>query len=261
MNIIVCVKQVPETTAEKRLGPDNRVDRASIENILNPFDEYAVEEALRIKETHGCEVTVICMGPPSADGALRKALAMGCDNGVLVTDPALAGSDTLGTAHVLAAAVKKLPFDLVMTGMQSTEARTGQVPAAIAEFLGLPMLTQAAKLELDPAKGTARIHRQADAGFLVVEGKLPLLVSVTKAINEPRYPALRGIMMAKKKELTVWRAGDLALDPALVGVSGAHTQVLGFSKPAAREKGVVIKEDPDTAAKRIADYLAEVKAI
>jgi electron transfer flavoprotein beta subunit len=261
LNIIVCVKQVPDTTAEKKLGADNRLDRASVENILNPFDEYAVEEALRIKEAQGAEITLVCLGPPSADTALRKALAMGADSAVLVSDASLAGSDSLGTAYALAAAIRTLPFDLILTGMQSTDARTGQVPAAVAAFLELPMLTLASKLELDVGKGTARIQRQSDEGTLVLEGKLPALVSVTKAINEPRYPALRGIMAAKRKEIKVMSAADLGLDPALVGSTGAHTRVLSASKPAPRPRGVTIKDDPDTSARKLADYLAEIKVI
>ena len=261
MNIIVCVKQVPDTTAEKRLGSDNRLDRTSVESVLNPFDEYAVEEAIRIKEAQGATVTVLCMGPQAADSALRKALAMGCDNAVLVSDPALAGTDSLGTAHTLAAAIRKLPCDLILTGMQSTDARTGQVPAAVAELLALPMLTQAAKLEIDLVAGSARIRRPAKGGHLVLEAKLPALVSVSKAINEPRYPALRGIMLAKKKDITVWSAADLALDPNLITGSGAHTRVLSTDRPPARAKGAVIRDDPATAARKIADYLEHIKVI
>lgn len=262
MNIIVCVKQVPDTTAEKRLGADNRLDRAAVESILNPFDEYAVEEAVRLKEAQGSgQITALCMGPTSADGALRRALAMGCDEAILVSDPALAGCDTLGTAYVLATALKKLPYNLVFTGAQSTDARTGQTPAAIAEFLDLPMLTQANKLEVDPAKGTARIQRAVEGGYSVLEARLPALVSVTKAANEPRYPALRLIMASKKKQIAVWSAADLALDMALAGGKAAHTRVLSWQAPPPRAKGVVIKDDPATAARKLADYLAEIKVI
>ena len=232
MNIIVCVKQTPDTTAEKRLGADSRLDRASVENILNPFDEYAVEEALHIKEKCGGAVTVLCMGPATADSALRKALAMGADSAVLVSDPALAGSDSLGTASVLAAAIKTLPFDVILTGMQSTDARTAQVPAAIAEFLDIPALTLATKLDVDSAAGVARIQRQADGGYVTLEAALPALVSVIKGINEPRYPGVKGIMMARKKEIKVVSAADLQLDPALIGATGAHTRVLSSSTPA-----------------------------
>jgi electron transfer flavoprotein beta subunit len=259
LNIIVCVKQVPDTTAEKKLGPDSRLDRSSVESILNPFDEYAVEEALRIKEKQGAEVTVISLGPQSAEQALRKALSMGADNAVLVSDPLLAGSDSLGTAYALAMAIKKLPCDLILTGMQSTDARTGQVPAALGEFLGLPVLTLASKLEL--SGDTARIQRQAEGGYVVLEGHLPAVVSVTKGINEPRYPGVKGIMMAKRKEIKTWSATDLGLDTAMIGSGGAHTKVLAASKPAPRAKGILIKDDADTAARKLADYLAEIKAI
>jgi electron transfer flavoprotein beta subunit len=259
LNIVVCVKQVPDTTAEKRLGSDNRLDRASVENILNPFDEYAVEEAIQIKERQGADVTVLCLGPQSAETALRKALSMGADSAVLVSDPTLAGSDTLGTAYTLAMALKKLPFDLILTGMQSTEARTGQVPAAIGEFLNLPVLALASKLELNG--GMARIHRQTEGATVVLEGKLPALVSVSKGINEPRYPGVKGIMMAKRKEIKLFSAADLGLDMTLVGGSGAHTRVLATARPAPRAKGVIIRDDPDTAARKLADYLAEIKAI
>lgn len=263
MNIIVCVKQTPDTTAEKRLGADNRLDRVSVENILNPFDEYAVEEALRIKEKSGATVTVLCMGPSTADSAVRKALAMGADSAVLVTDPALAGSDSLGTAYVLAAAIKKLPFDLILTGMQSTDARTAQVPAAIAEFLDIPALTLASKLDvdLDSAGGVARIQRQADGGFVTLEGTLPALVSVSKGINEPRYPGVKGIMQARKKEIKALSAADLQLDRSLVGAAGAHTRILSSSTPPPRAKGIIIKDDPATAAHKIADYLEQIKAV
>ncbi len=261
MNIIVCVKQTPDTTAEKRLGADNRLDRTSVENILNPFDEYAIEEALRIKEKSGADVTVLCMGPTTADSALRKALAMGADSAVLITDPALAGSDSLGTAHVLAAAIKKLPFDLILTGMQSTDARTAQVPAAIAEFLDIPALTLASKLDVDSAAGVARIQRQTDGGYVTLQGTLPALVSVSKGINEPRYPGVKGIMLARKKEIKALSAVDLQLDRSLVGVAGAHTRILSSSTPPPRAKGVIIKDDPATAARKIADYLREINAI
>jgi electron transfer flavoprotein beta subunit len=260
LNIVVCVKQVPDTTAEKRLGADYRLDRAGVESILNPFDEYAIEEALRIKEAQGAEITLLCMGPQSADGALRKGLAMGCDNAVLISDTGLAGTDSLGTAHALATGLKKLKFDLVLMGMQSTDARTGQVPAAMAAFLDLPLLTQAAKLEVDGGKGTARICRQADGGMLVLEAHLPAVISVIKGINEPRYPALRGIMMAKKKEIRLWSITDVGLDMLLVG-GAARTKVLSVSKPAPRAKGVVIKDDAATAARKVADYLHEIKVI
>jgi len=260
LNIVVCVKQVPDTTAERRLTAEFRLDRAHVENVLNPFDEYAIEAALRIKEAQGGTpiITILCVGPETATEAIRKALAMGADAGILITDPAIAGSDSLGTAHLLAQAIKKLPYDLVMTGMQSTDARTGQVPAAVADFLDLPMLTLAAKIEV--SEGAVRIHRQHEAGVLVLEAAMPCLVSVTKAIGEPRYPSLKGIMQAKKKEIVRWTLTDIGVDASLVGTNNAHTRVIGTSKPRARGQAIIIKDSPEVAAHRLADYLSDIKA-
>ena len=260
MNVVVCIKQVPDTTAEKKLDKDLRLDRSCVENILNPFDEYAIEEALRIKENSGADVTALSMGPEGAMDAIRKALAMGADKGVLVTDAALVGSDALATAAVLAAAVNKLAADLVICGMEATDSRTGQVPSALAEFLAWPQLTWANKLVV--ADGKAVIHRQSDAGYDVVEASLPAVVSVTKAINEPRYPSLKGIMMAKKKPVEALSLADLGVATSEVGAAGAKTTVISFVVPPARGKGSVIA--PKTAAEAaaaIADYLQSQKLI
>ncbi len=260
MNIVVCIKQVPDTTAEKKLDKDLRLDRTSVENIINPFDEYAVEEALRLKEAQGGEVTVLSMGPESALDAIRKALAMGADKGAQVTDPALAGSDALATAYVLAQAIKKLSPDLVLCGMEATDSRTGQVPSALAEFLSWPQLTWANKLEV--AGGKASIQRASDAGYDVVEATLPAVVSVTKAINEPRYPSLKGIMMARKKPVDTFSLADIGVEAGKVGQKAAKTSVLSFVVPPPRGKGQVIA--PKTAAEAavaIADYLQQEKLI
>lgn len=260
MNIVVCIKQVPDTTAEKRLDKDLRLDRTSVENILNPFDEYAVEEALRIKEAQGADVIVLSMGPETAMDAIRKALAMGADKGALVTDPALVGSDALATAGVLAAAARKLGADLVLCGMEATDSRSGQVPSALAEILGWPQLTWANKL--DVASGRATISRQSDAGNDIVEAALPAVVSVTKAINEPRYPSLKGIMMSKKKPVDTFALADLGLSAAEVGLQAAKTTVISYVTPPPRGKGRLIA--PKTAAEAaaaIADYLQQEKLI
>jgi len=260
LNIVVCIKQVPDTTAEKKLDQELRLDRTSVENILNPFDEYAVEEALRIKEAQGADVTVMAMGPESALDAIRKALAMGADKGVHVCDPALAGSDALATAFVLSQAIRRLSPDLVLCGMEATDSRTGQVPSALAEYLGLPQLTWANRL--DVATGKATIQRASDVGYDVVEAPLPAVVSVTKAINEPRYPSLKGIMMAKRKEVVTYSLTELGIDAARVGKNAARTTVLSFIVPPARGKGQVTA--PKTAAEAavaIADYLEREKLL
>lgn len=259
MNIVVCVKQVPDTTAEKRLDANLRLDRASVDNIINPFDEYAIEEGLRLQEAHGGEVALLCMGTESAQETLRKGLAMGADRGVLVTDPALAGSDAWATSYVLAQALKRMSYDVILCGMQTTDSGTAQVPGGVAEFLGLPQLTWANKVEISDGKAT--IQRQSDAGHDVVEAPLPVVISVIKGINEPRYPSLKGIMQARRKELQIWSLGDLGISQGMVGVLGAKTKVLGYSRPAPRAKGQLIQEDSQTAATRIADFLVQAKVL
>ncbi|MCL5025674.1 MAG: electron transfer flavoprotein subunit beta/FixA family protein [Chloroflexi bacterium] len=258
MQIVVCVKQVPDTAAEKRLGGDLRLDRESVENVLNPFDEYAVEEALRLRDKHGGEVIALSMGPTRAAEAIRKAVAMGVNRGVLVSDPALAGSDALATSLVLAQAMRKIPFDLVVCGMQSTDALTGQVPAALAEHLGLPYHGYANWLEVNADRVTS--HRTTEQGYDVVVSAVPALVSVTKAINEPRYPSLRGIMQSKRAEVQVWSLADLGVDPAAIGAAGARTRVRSFSPLPARSAGQVVRDEGNAAA-MIVEYLVGRKII
>ena len=260
MNIVVCVKQVPDTTAKKVYGPDLRFNRADLDAVVNPFDEYAIEEALRLKEAHGGEVTILTMGPPNAEDTMRKTLAMGADRGVLVTDPGLAGSDWLATAKVLAAALRTLSFDLVLTGMESTDARTGLVPGGIAEFLSLPCLTYASRLEVDD--GTARINRQIPGGYQEVSAQLPAVVSVVKGVNDPRYPSLKGIMAAKRKEIQKVQLAELGIAPAEVGYDGAKAQLVAVAPRPEKERGAVVQEDtPEATASRIADFLQEKKFI
>lgn len=261
MNIVVCVKQVPDTTAKKELvGPDFLINRAALDAVVNPFDEYAIEEAIRVKEAHGGEVTILTMGPESAEDTMRKALAMGADKGVLVTDPALSGTDAWGTAHVLAAALGQISFDLVLTGMESTDARSGIVPGALAEALHLPALTYASKLEING--GTACVNRQIPGGYQEVEADLPVLVGVVKAINEPRYPSLKGIMAAKRKEIRRLSLSDLNMAPDDVGLSGAKTRVTAAAPRPEKTAGQVITPDsPEDAARTIADFLAARKFI
>ena len=258
MNIVVCVKQVPDTAAEKKLDADLRLDRKSVENILNPQDEYAIEEALRIKEKLGGTVTALCVGPESAKETLRKAIAMGVEKAALVTDPALIGSDIIATARVLAAAIAKLPHDLILCGAESTDARIGVVASALAEFLGYPQHTLTNKLELSGDQATA--YRTSEKGHDVVVSKLPAVVGVTKAINEPRYPSLRGIMQAKRVEISIWSTADLGIDKAKVGAAGASSKVLSYNKPAARGAATMVKDDPDPIA-RIVEALVAAKIL
>ncbi|MBI4321127.1 MAG: electron transfer flavoprotein subunit beta/FixA family protein [Chloroflexi bacterium] len=258
MNIVACLKQVPDTTAEKKLNAEFRLDRDSVEKIVNPFDEYAIEEALRIKEAQGGEVTALCVGPESAKEALRKAVAMGVQKAVLVTDPNLAGSDTLGTAYALSLAVKKLQPDLVLLGMQSTDAGTAQVAGKLAAMLEQPLHSYTAKLEIGDGKATSQ--RQTDKGFDVIESSLPAVVSVLKGINEPRYPSLKGIMQAKRTEIAIWSLADIGADAAKVGKAGALEKTLGYERTKPRTAGQVIKDD-GTAAAKIADFLVASKVV
>ncbi len=258
LNIVVCVKQTPLPTAEKSLLPDGRLDRSSVENALSGYDEVAVEEALRVQEQHGGEVTVLTMGPEAASDAVRKALAMGADKAVMITDDALAGSDAWSTARVLAAAVTRLNPDLVIMGMQSDDAGTGVVNHALAEHAGLPALTHTAKLTIDGR--TVTTQRRRDDGYAVLQAQLPAVVGVIDVINQPRYPSLKGIMAAKRKPVETLSASDLGIDPASVGLQGAQTQVVGVEKPQARAAGQVF-EDKGDAAERIVEFLIARKVL
>ena len=258
MNIVVCVKQVVDTEAQVKLDPSSwRVDR-SVTCILNPYDEYAVEEALRIKEAHGGEVTALCMGPDTATDAVRKALAMGADKAVLVSDAALAGSDVQGTAYVLAEALKTLEWDLIIFGVRSTDGETGCVPAAVAERLGAPLLSSLAKVEVDGSKLT--VNRETETGYVRYECPTPAVLSVIKGINEPRFPSMKGIMTAKTKPLDTKDAAALSLDAGQLGASGAKTRVLSGRSPEPRQAGEKI-EDDGTGAAKIVEYLTGKKLV
>ncbi|MBC5811546.1 MAG: electron transfer flavoprotein subunit beta/FixA family protein [Candidatus Eremiobacteraeota bacterium] len=262
MKIVVTVKLVPDTNADKRIDPaSKRLVRTGVETVLNPFDEYAIEAALQLKDKagEGTTVTVVTMAPESGKEVVRKALAMGCDDAVLLSDDGLAGSDVWGTAYALAAAIKKSGFDLVVCGTQSTDAITGELPGALAEFLGVPGLTYVRKVELNGT--TLAAERETDNGYLKVSCPLPALISVTKSIGEARYPSLKGIMGAKKKTIAPLTLADLALD-APVGSVGAKTEVLALAQPPAREKGKVVHvADGAEGARAIVDFLKEKKLI
>jgi electron transfer flavoprotein beta subunit len=259
VNIVVCMKETPSTTAEKRFSPDMRLERRKEDAIPNPFDEYSIEEGLRQQEKHpDSTVTILCMGPATAAETIRKALAMGGDRGVLVSDPALAGSDTIGTARALAAALKKLGFDLVIFGSAAADAYGGVVPSAVAEILDMPLLSYASKLDVDG--GTATIERQAEVGYNTVQAPMPALVSVVKAINEPRYPSMKGIMASKRKPLDTFALSDLGLDGATVGVAGAKEKVAGAEKVSTQRKGEIYVGN-DGAADRVVAFLVQQKVL
>jgi electron transfer flavoprotein beta subunit len=259
MNIVVLVKQVPDTEGDRKLNPsDNTVDRAAVDPVINYIDEFAIEEGLRQKEAHGGEVTILTVGPERATESIRKALSMGADKAVHVSDEALHGSDAVGTAKAIAKALGTLEFDVVIAGSEATDARGAVVPAMLAELLGLPQLTLARKLEIDGS--TAKIERIVDGGIERVEASLPAVVSVVEKINDPRYPSFKGIMAAKSKPITVQALGELNLDAGEVGLSNAWTQVASFENAPPRAAGQTVKDEGDGGVK-IADYLASKKLI
>jgi electron transfer flavoprotein beta subunit len=259
VKIVICMKETPSTTAEKRFGPDLRLERRKEEAIINPFDEYTIEEGLRQQEKNaGSESITLSMAPASATDTIRKALAMGADRGVLVSDPALAGSDAVGTARVLAAALKKIGFDLALFGSAAADAYGGVVPAMVAELLGLPLLSMATKLDIDG--NAARIQTAAEIGYRVVEAPTPALVSVTKAINEPRYPSMKGIMQSKKKPIDTWSLADLGIEAAQVGTAASGEKAVAAEKVVTARKGETYVGN-EGAADRILAFLVEQKVL
>ncbi|KLL12955.1 MULTISPECIES: electron transfer flavoprotein subunit beta/FixA family protein [Protofrankia] len=261
MNIVVTVKQVPDTWAEKKLDPVTKtIDRKSVDNVINEMDEYGVEEALKIKEAHGGEVTVVTLGPQKAIETIRKALSMGADKAVHITDEQLAGSDALQTSVVLAKVISTLSPDIVITAAEASDARGGVLGALLAEQLGLPQLTQARKVTVDPAAGTVRIERQADNGYALVEASTPAVVGVVEKINQPRYPSFKGIMAAKKKPLTTVSVADAGLDPATVGLANAASTVVDAQPAPPRQTGTIVKDEGDGGTKA-AEFLVAQKLI
>ncbi len=262
MKIVVTVKLVPDTNADKRIDPaTKRLVRTGVETVLNPFDEYALEAGLALKEKLGADttVTVVSMAPESGKEIIRKALAMGADDALMVSDPAAEGSDVWGTAFVLAQAIKANGFDLVLCGTQSTDAITGELPGALAEYLGVPGVTYVRKLELEGT--TLRAERETDNGYARVRAALPLLVSVTKSINQPRYPSLKGIMGAKKKTIAIRTLAEAGVERP-VGQEGARTQVDATTTPALRGKGEVFQAaDAVAGAEKIVGFLRERKLV
>ncbi|TMR17963.1 electron transfer flavoprotein subunit beta/FixA family protein [Nonomuraea turkmeniaca] len=259
MNIVVCVKQVPDTATERKLRSDDKtLDRDAADGVVNELDEYAVEEALKLKEAHGGEVTVLTMGPGRATETIRKALAMGADKAVHLSDDALHGSDALSTSYAMAQVLKKIGFDLVILGSESTDARTGVLAAMLAERLGAPQLTLANKVEIEGTSIT--IQRLTDYGFDKVAASLPAVVSVVEKINEPRYPSFKGIMAAKKKPVETLAIGDASIDAAQVGLAAAWSEVVDFAAAPPRAAGTIVKDEGDGGDKA-AEFLASKKFI
>jgi electron transfer flavoprotein beta subunit len=259
MNIVVLVKQVPDSSAERSLRTDdNTVDRGSASNVINEMDEYAIEEALRIQDAHGGEVTILTMGPEGASESIRKALSMGPDRAVHVLDDALHGSCALATSKVLAAALGTLDADLVLCGAESTDGRVQVMPHMLAERMGIAALTGARKLTVDGTSLT--IERQTEEGYEVVAASTPAIVSVWDTINEPRYPSFKGIMAAKKKPVQTLSLADLGIAPSEVGTDGATSAVVEHSKRPPRAGGQKINDEGEGGVKLV-EFLASEKFV
>ena len=259
MNIVVCLKQVPDTYSERKLrAADSTLDRDAADGVMNELDEYAVEEGLRLAEAHGGEVTILTMGPERASESIRKALSMGADKAVHLIDDALAGSDALATSAALAAVLGRIGFDVVILGSESTDARMGVMGAMLAERLGVPQLSFASKVEIDGSD--ISINRQADYGYDRVQATLPAVISVVEKINEPRYPSFKGIMAAKKKPVERLSVADIGIDPGQVGLASAATEVVSFASRPPRQAGTVVKDEGDGGVKA-AEFLAAQKFI
>jgi electron transfer flavoprotein beta subunit len=258
VKIAVCIKHVPEGTTHRRINPETkRLDRSG-EGAINPFDTHAVEEALRIKEAQGGEVVVVSMGPAAAQDSVRKALAMGGDGAVLITDDAAAGSDLVATTNALAAALEPESADLIIFGQQAGDSDGAVLWAAVADRLRRPVISQVAELTVSDGKVTGK--RQTEFGYDTIEAPLPAVIAVSDAINEPRYPSLKGIMGAKKKPFETLAAGDLGVAAEEIGEPGSRTEVLALADPPSRGEGLRI-EDAGSAAEKIVDYLSERKLI
>jgi electron transfer flavoprotein beta subunit len=260
LHVVVCGKVIPDSSVTLQIdSATKRMVRTDVPHELDPAAASAVEEALRLTEQHGGSVTFVTMGIPDATIGIRRALAMGATAGVHLLDDAFAGSDTLGTAKALAAAIKQLPaFDLVICGTESSDSYSGIVPVQLAHFLGVPPLTFAKEVTVDG--DTATIHRQSETGYVVVKSQMPALISVTSGINEPRYPQLKGIMAARKIEITTFDAGALGLGPSDVGESAARERVLAVGAPPERAGGRIVQDDGNGGVE-IANFLAQLGVI
>jgi len=257
MNIVVCVKQIPDPNTPGRLEPGTHLlQRDGVDAVLDPQDEFGIEAALKLVEAHGGEVRVVSMGPERAVDAIRKAFAMGASRGVLVSDARLRGSDALTTAKLLAAAVRRDPFDLVIAGTESTDGYSGVVPQMVAGLLGVPAVTFARSVSLQA--NTLLVKRQTETGTETVEAGLPCLLTVTTGINEPRYPSLRGIMAAKSKPFERLTPADLGLDS--LGGEAAGQAVVSVEPAPERQAGEVFPDEGD-GARRIVEFLGRVKVI
>lgn len=262
MNVVVCIKQVPSSPKIEIDAKAGTLLRVEGERIINPFDMYALEEGIRLKERYGGNVTAVTMGPPEAEAVLREALALGIDDAILLSDPAFEDSDQLATSCILARAIGKLGQpDLIICGRQTTDGDSGQVPPQLAEWLQLPFVSYVSKIE-DVAAERMTVQRLVDEGHQVVEMTLPGVINVVKEINVPRLPSLRGLMQSKKAQVPTWTAKDLNLDVSRVGPQGSPTRVAQVLFPSRREtQGELLQGSPDSQVDQLLERLRQAKTI
>jgi len=255
MNIVVCLKQVPDTT-EVRIDPKTgTLIREGVPSIINPDDKNALEEALVLKEQYGAKITLISMGPPQAEKALREALAMGADEAVLITDRAFAGADTLATSRALAAAIEKIPYDIVFAGRQAIDGDTAQVGPEIAEHLNLPQITYVEKVKVEGEE--LKVRRSLEDGYETIRVKMPVLLTAIKELNQPRYMNVKYIYEAFNKEIKIWNANDIDVDKSLLGLAGSPTKVRKSATKEAKGQGELVNKPVKEAVEYAVSKLKE----
>ncbi len=261
MNVVVCLKQVPGTTKVKIDPETNTLIRQDIENIVNPFDTYALEEGVRLKEQHGGKVSAISMGPPQAEEMLREAIGTGADEAILINDKAFAGSDTWATAYTLAKTIEKIKqCQLIICGRQTIDGDTGQVGPELAEILGLPFVAYVSKIE-EIDNGHIRVRRMIEEGYEIIEASLPAVITVVKEINVPRLPSLRGLARAKSATIPIWTAAELGIDKSLVGLSGSATRVVRIFFPQRVSRREILLGDMASQVDSLVAKLRDTKII
>ncbi len=256
MNVVVLMKRVPDTETRIQVR-SGQVATEGISWVISPYDEYAIEEALQLVEKHGGKVTLVTLGPEEAKETIRKGLALGANEAIHLNDPAFLNGDAVTTAQVLAAACKKLDYDLIVAGKQAVDMDNAQVPVRVAELLGLPDVNSVIKLEWNPDAKSARATREVDGERDVMVTSLPAVITAQQGLNEPRYPSLKGIMGAKKKPIKDWKAADIGIDPATAGSAGSKLEVVQIDPPPARPPGKIISGEPAVAAKELVRLLHE----
>lgn len=257
MNVVVCIKQVPDTSQVKIDPVTKNLVREGVQSVINPFDRYAIEEGVRLVEQNGGKTTVISMGPPQAEEVLREAISLGCSEGILISDRAFAGADTLATSYTLAMAITKIKdFDMVICGKQAVDGDTAQVGPGIAAHLDIPQITYVRKIEKCEDKLLVA-QRTTEDGYEVVQAPLPCLITVVKDINKPRIPSLKGKMNAKKAQITRWSAADLGAEENRLGLAGSPTEVWKISTPSPRAKGQIFEGEAQEAVNKLAEALKD----